>query len=132
MVKTIDRSQVPAAALAAIEAKEANKKPPVNNTELVEQFRASGGHILHIRPKKPNKHRAYPTRGMTAAFVVKGARITLATSLAHPNDDFCKKDGTKTAIEHFLDGRVVTLPIPRDAAKRPVHWLHNVLFQMTI
>jgi hypothetical protein len=80
------------------------KREPINNAEIVEQFRDGGGRILHIRP---NARR----RGVTIAYVPKGRRVEIATAVTHTNDCFAKKVGTKTAIEHFRDGRTIVLPI---------------------
>lgn len=84
------------------------KPEPVNNTELVTAFRAQGGGILHIRPGKFGDR---TSRGLTFAFIVKGSRMQIATAVQHRNDSFTKKLGTKTAIEHFLAGQTVHLPI---------------------
>lgn len=76
----------------------------INNTELVTRFRAEGGGIFHIRPEKPQD------RGITVAFKLKNSRVTFATAVQHRDDSFTKKIGTKTAIEHFDAGQVVTVP----------------------
>ncbi len=77
---------------------------PINNTELVTEFGTEGGRILHIRPSDGN-------RGMTFAYKRKGGRVTFSTSVQHRHDEFTKKMGTKLAIEHFHDGKTVSLPI---------------------
>lgn len=81
------------------------KPEPIDNTEAVNQFRLSGGHILHIRPGFNDE------RGITIAFIRRGSRITFSTAVQHRSDAFTKKMGTKTAIEHFLAGNTVTLPL---------------------
>lgn len=81
---------------------------PINNTKLVEDFRAAGGRILHINPtKRPGRK----GRCMTIAFVPHNGRVEVATSITHRNDCFTKKIGTKLAIEHFQAGKTVFLPI---------------------
>lgn len=88
-------------------------KPPVerpNNEERVRAFRASGGNILHIRPRR-FAVTGRVTRGLTVAFVIRSGRIEVATAVQHRTDCFSKKIGTKTAIEHFLSGKTVSLPL---------------------
>jgi len=79
------------------------KAPRIDNTEAVLAFRAKGGRILHVHPEGF-------LRGVTFAFVAKGNRITFATGVQHTKDAFTRKIGTKTAIEHFNEGKVVVLP----------------------
>lgn len=81
------------------------KKPePIDNTQLVKDFRAQGGQIFHVRPTKNR-------RGITFAFIQKGRRFEVATAVQHSSDDFTKKIGTKTAIEHFTKGKTVFMPL---------------------
>jgi hypothetical protein len=79
-------------------------KPKIDNTALVEAFRKEGGGVMHFVPGK------YRRRGMTVAFIPKGSRVVVATSMAHPNDAFSKKMGTKTAIENFAAGKCIVMP----------------------
>lgn len=88
------------------------KAEPIDNTELVLGFRAEGGGVLHIRPCKHRDGKW--TRGLTAAFKIKGRRVEIATALTHHSDCFTKKMGTKLAIEHFRAGKTVFLPVSRD------------------
>lgn len=107
---------------------EANKAPllnkpereQINNKEAVGQFRATGGRILHFRPSFVR------SRGFSVAFVHKGGRITFSTALQHRADDFTKKMGTKTALEHFLEGKTVTLPLGN--AECPINALRNLMY----
>lgn len=81
-------------------------KVKVNNTERVEAFRSDGGRIVHsiVGRKRP----------MTFAVIKKGRRLFVATSLCHPNDQFCKKMGTKTALDNYEAGHFVVLPAEGD------------------
>lgn len=91
-----------------------DKPAPINNTELVTEFRRAGGNILHIRPKRIfdyNHEKMVMTKGVTLAFKKKGHRVEIATALQHSVDCFSKKMGTKTAIEHFTAGKTVSLPL---------------------
>lgn len=84
-----------------------NVKPEkviINNTDAVQAFGAEGGRILHVRPSDGK-------RGITFAYKRKGGRVTFSTAVQHRHDDFTKKMGTKLALEHFNDGKVVSLPI---------------------
>jgi len=78
------------------------KREKIDNTQLVAEFRAAGGRILHV---------SFGGRGMTFAFKQKSNRIEFATALTHTVDTFTKKVGTKTAITHFLDGQTVFVPL---------------------
>lgn len=90
--------------IAAAAAKKGPKRPHINNAELVEEFRGLGGRLLHVRP---NTWR----RGVTFAYIAKGRRVEVASALTHTNDGFEKKMGTKTAIEHFREGKTIHLPV---------------------
>ncbi|QDP50578.1 MAG: hypothetical protein Tp1125DCM00d2C21254131_19 [Prokaryotic dsDNA virus sp.] len=79
------------------------KTDPIDNTELVEEFRKEGGNIFHVREDEQH-------RGVTFAYKVKGRRIEIATALTHTVDTFTKKVGTKTAIDHFHNGNTIFLP----------------------
>jgi len=83
------------------------EKIKIDNSLDVEAFRREGGQILHIRPKKF----ASGQRGVTFAFIHKSSRVTFSTAVQHRDDDFTKKIGTKTALEHFKAGQTVTLPL---------------------
>lgn len=100
------------------------KPEPIDNTELVDVFRAVGGQILHIPPRtflnRPS------TKGMTLAYIRKGQRVELATAVTHRADQFCKKNGTKVAIEHFNTGRHVTIPV----IEKTNSGIHNELRNM--
>lgn len=87
------------------------KPEPIDNTELVLAFRAEGGNVLHIRPVHYGS--GLVSRGMSIAFKVKSGRVELATSLQHRSDSFTKKLGTKTAINHFLAGKTIVVPVPK-------------------
>jgi hypothetical protein len=86
-----------------------DKPEPIDNTALVEAFRAKGGRLLHIPADKALNGRK--RRGLTAAFIIKSGRIEIATGVQHRSDDFTKKVGTKTAIEHFNAGKTIHLPL---------------------
>jgi hypothetical protein len=88
----------------------AAKPDPINNTEIIADFKAMGGRVMHFRPD-----RFYNVRGMTIAFIQKSGRIEVATAVQHRADDFTKKVGTKTAIEHFFAGKTVTIPLRRSS-----------------
>lgn len=85
------------------------EKVIINNTEEVLAFRAEGGGIFHVRPRKLWATGKW-TRGFTVAYKLKGSRIEVATALQHKADTFCKKVGTKVALQHFREGKVSVLP----------------------
>ena len=92
-------------------------KQKIDNTELVNDFHAEGGRIMHMRPTK------WLPRVFTVAYILKSGRIEFATAVTHKNDNFTKKVGTKLAIEHFKAGQVARLPLdlrgrhPADAVR---------------
>lgn len=96
----------------------------IDNTALVAQFRAAGGRIMHFRPNPNIPH----ARGITVAYVSKNSRVELATAVQHRADSFTKKIGTKTAIEHFLAGKTIVLPVrdnrPHNLISRLQYWLY--------
>ena len=85
---------------------------PINNTELVHQFRLDGGKIIHMRPRLISP--GFWSRGMTVAFKPKGSRVEISTAVQHRHDTFTKKIGTKLAIEHFIAGKTIFLPSRKD------------------
>lgn len=78
-----------------------NVREKINNTKLVDEFKAIGGKILHFNGKR---------RSMTVAFIPKNGRVEIATAITHRNDTFTKKIGTKLAIENFHEGKIINLP----------------------
>ena len=99
--------------------KQQSKKPErINNDEAVAQFRNAGGNIIHVRPELPED------RGMTFAYVRQGSRIVFSTAVQHRADVFTKKMGTRIAIEHFLQGKTVTLPFSNFS--KPLHLFHAI------
>ena len=84
-------------------------EPQPNNGELLA---ANNLRIVHIR--------ANPVRGtpdMTVAFRVphrNSRTMEIATAVVHPKDYFARKVGTRTAIEAFLAGRTVRIPVVTD------------------
>lgn len=106
-----------AAALAAA----APKPEPIDNTDAVSAFRAEGGHILHQLPQRLGD--GTRTRGVTFAFKLKGGRVQIATSVQHRADIFTKKVGTKTALEHFAAGQVITLPTSAKKVSQVANYL---------
>jgi hypothetical protein len=123
-VKEIDTDRIPADVFDKMKAKAANRPAPIDNTELVRQFRAEGGGVMHMRPLRLAYQDGRTTRGVTVAFKKKGGRMEIATAIQHRSDCFSKKVGTKTAIEHFHAGKTITLPIHRDY---PLESLQNAL-----
>lgn len=95
------------AALPFVKPDDEPKPDPIDNTGLVDAFRAEGGQIVHIVPKR--RPDGTYTRGMTVAYKRLSGHVELATAVQHRNDVFTKKMGTKTAIEHFHAGKTISL-----------------------
>lgn len=83
------------------------KPAPIDNTELVQAFRDTGGRLLHLRPFTFDMA---PSRGITVAFKIRSGHIEVATSVQHKSDVFTKKLGTRVAIDHFNQGRTICIP----------------------
>lgn len=98
---------------------------PINNNELVLGFRAEGGGVFHIRPRKNFDGKW--SRGMTVAFKLKGGRAEVATAVTHRVDCFTKKIGTKTAIDHFRAGKTVFLPVGGDRPAQSLQYFFSDL-----
>ena len=77
-------------------------KTKINNAKVLAD---NGLSIVHI-------NRVGEGRSMTIAF--KGSRniIEIATSITHPDDQFSRKVGTQKAVEAFLIGKKVRVPMP--------------------
>lgn len=106
----------------------AAKPDPIDNTALVTDFRAKGGLVVHIRPKR-NPYTGKWKRGGTFAFITKGSRMEVSSALQHSADSFSKKVGTKTAIEHFNAGKTIHLPLSeRDAGINAIKYDLSLMF----
>lgn len=80
-----------------------------NNGELLKLHNLK---IIHFRPTDHHP-------GVTIAFQHTNKNVVeVATAVVHPFDTFTKKVGTKLAIENFIGGRTVFLPIRRDYGVR--------------
>ena len=89
------------------DAHKSETREKIDNTEAVKAFRDNGGRILHLRPSDTYN------RGVTIAFIHKGNRVTFSTAVQHTNDTFTKRIGTKTALDHFNEGKTVTFPLDK-------------------
>lgn len=96
------------------------KTPKINNTDLLKQ---TG---LRIRHFHGTDRFGYPRmREMTVAYIEKRGRLEIATAVVHSQDRFCRKMGTKQAIENFLAGKTVTVPAAQDLyADKPMKAAH--------
>jgi hypothetical protein len=108
MVKVLNLAVDAANAAIAVGARAAPER--IDNTNLVAGFKAQGGRIFHVPPLRNVPGRP-KNRGVTFAFRLLKNRIEFATAVQHRNDDFTRKIGAKTAIEHFNNGQTVFFPI---------------------
>lgn len=53
-------------------------------------------------------------RSVTIAYKGTSALVEIATAVTHPDDVFTRKVGTQKAIEAFVAGRTIRVPVPRD------------------
>ena len=77
------------------------KKEQIDNTQLLKD---TGLRIRHYNVNRVG------IRPMTVAYREGSSTIEIATSIVHPLDKFCRKMGTKLAVEAFLAGKVTRLP----------------------
>lgn len=77
------------------------KKERIDNTQLLKDT------SLRIRHYNLDTH---GVRAMTVAFREGSSTIEIATAIVHPKDKFCRKVGTKLAVESFVAGNVIKVP----------------------
>lgn len=87
-----------------------NTLPKINNTELLA---TSGLRVVHVHdtPRYGCSH-----SGMTVAYRTGGRgmrTVEISTSICSPRDTWTRKEGTKLAVEHFLAGHTIRLPVIR-------------------
>lgn len=90
---------------------EKTKKEVINNAKLLEE---SGLRVVHILPI--NDYPGVSHGGMTIAYrpTARGMRtVEISTSVCSPRDTWTRKNGTKLAIEHFLAGHTLRIPVFR-------------------
>lgn len=109
-----------AARIAASVAKKGPKPVAIDNTELVSEFRGLGGSVFHVPAGRFRK------KGVTFAYIARNNRMEVSTALQHTNDAFARKVGTKTAIEHFREGKTVHLPLNGDR-RNALHVLRSIV-----
>lgn len=75
-----------------------------NNGELLAEH---GLNVMHFLP-------GFDLPGMTVAYrkPFRGSNtLEIATAITHPKDTFTKRIGTRTAVEAFVSGRTIFVPI---------------------
>ena len=83
-------------------------KERIDNTQLLKD---SGCRVRHIRKNDDmDNPGSTSTRDVTIAYKDGGSVLEIATAVVHPNDKFCRKVGTKLAVESFLSGKTVRVP----------------------
>ena len=88
-------------------------KVRINNAEAIKKANCRIIHMLH---------RGRPA---TIAYRVEGDKVTYAMSMTHPKDAFCKKVGTKFAVERMLNGEAKTIPVAKFINRATLSWLVN-------
>jgi hypothetical protein len=84
----------------------------LNNGDLL---RDNNLRVVHIRPDKEEILPFGSARGMTIAFRDTGKPvIEISTALCKNGDTFAKKVGTYVAVQNFLSGHTIRVPINRD------------------
>jgi hypothetical protein len=84
---------------------------PTLTTKVVEKvdngdlLKTHGLSVVHI-------NRVGYGRSVTVAFKSGKSTVQIATAITHPDDTFTKKIGTQKAVEAFLAGKVITVPLP--------------------
>jgi len=81
------------------------KADKIDNTQLLADTGLSIVHVNNIGDDdKP--------RSMTIAYKGSDRLVEIATSVTHPQDRFCRKIGTKLAVENFQAGKKVRIAVP--------------------
>lgn len=93
------------------------EKVKIDNTQILAD---TGLRVIHFNRIDFND------RSMTLAYKGTDRLVEIATAVTHPNDRFCRKIGTKTAVEAFLAGKTVRLPVPREWQGRVSEFLITV------
>lgn len=84
------------------------KAPRVDNGPLLQENDLK---VYHVRPAT-NENPTCAVRGMSIVYRRKNRNcVEIATSIVHTNDEFQKHEGTRIAMEHFLSGKTVLLPL---------------------
>jgi hypothetical protein len=87
----------------------------INNTELLAE---TGVSIYHVHPDNPLgiAGKIYGNNGMTVAFKRHYRVLEIATAVCSRGDTFNKKEGTRTAVKHFQEGKTILVPLGKDRA----------------
>jgi len=71
--------------------------------------------VVHFGPD----YRISPKdRPFTVAYRGLGDMVEVATAVVHPKDKFIRKLGTRTAVDKFIAGNTVKIPVPRHFQRR--------------
>lgn len=89
-----------------------DEAPRIDNTQLLAD---TGLKIVHIMPDDDEDRLKIGTRyGMTVAFRGSGNPvIEIATALRKEGDVFNRRIGTRTAVQNFLNGHTIHVPIDK-------------------
>lgn len=80
--------------------------------------------VVHFGPATKISPR---DRSFTVAFRPTGDLVEVAVSVVHPKDKFTRKIGTRTAVDKFLAGETIKIPVPRHFQRRYAFFI-SVLF----
>lgn len=90
--------------------------PRIDNTSLLHE---SGLRIIHFPPDMTRREGSAARKGFTVAYRPHDDKsggktvVEISTSLCKRGDTFSKKMGTKTAVENFLKGKTIFVPLNR-------------------
>ncbi len=68
-------------------------------------------------------------RSFTVAFRPSGDLVEVAVAIVHPKDKFVRKIGTRTAVEKFLAGETIKIPVPRHFQRKYAFFI-KILFSV--
>jgi hypothetical protein len=80
-------------------------KEKIDNTQLLKD---TGLRVRHFNGS--DRFGLPRTRNMTIAYREGHTCIEIATAIVHPSDYFCRKVGTKLAVEAFQQGKTTIIP----------------------
>jgi hypothetical protein len=124
---------------AEIDAKIAAHKQAARDREdqairTLGAIEAEGLTIQHFRPTleavRGTFYGVSQTGGMTVAYRQQRSNsfVEIATAICHPGDGYDRKRGTQVAVEQFLAGHVIRIPLLEPTPQKAVEFLFREYF----
>jgi hypothetical protein len=118
-------TQHPKAVEAAERARKAKHAKTAEHAHVESAVKGYSLKFVHIRPELPGH------TSVTVAYRRSGRNeLEVAVATRHPRDAFCKFEGRKAAVNHYLRGRYIHLHCPD--GRSPAAFLQKVFLPATI